>query len=158
MAEALHAAILRSTLPFAATPGGQTRGITGLSYCAVRQLTRRIGSALDVGFARLARAPGEAGTSTVARSAALAVLNGVLGDHLAATRNPLAIRMSLRHDGRSLRLERTALAMQYPHAQAHLVVLAHGLCMNDLQWARKGHDHGAALARDLACTPLYLHY
>jgi len=158
VAEALHAAILRSTLPFAATPGGQTRGITGLSYRAVRQLTRRIGSALDVGFARLARAPGEAGTSTVARSAALAVLNGVLGDHLAATRNPLAIRMSLRHDGRPLLLERTALAMKYPHAPAHLVVLAHGLCMNDLQWARKGHDHGAALARDLACTPLYLHY
>ena len=30
--------------------------------------------------------------------------------------------------------------------------------MNDLQWSRQGHDHGAALARDLGCTPLYLHY
>jgi pimeloyl-ACP methyl ester carboxylesterase len=30
--------------------------------------------------------------------------------------------------------------------------------MNDLQWHRKGHDHGAALARDLGFTPLYLHY
>ena len=30
--------------------------------------------------------------------------------------------------------------------------------MNDLQWKRKGHDHGAALARDLAYTPVYLHY
>jgi pimeloyl-ACP methyl ester carboxylesterase len=25
-------------------------------------------------------------------------------------------------------------------------------------WNRKGHDHGAALARDLGCTPVYLHY
>jgi pimeloyl-ACP methyl ester carboxylesterase len=37
-------------------------------------------------------------------------------------------------------------------------VLLHGLCMNDLQWKRKGHDHGVALAHDLAYTPVYLHY
>ncbi len=30
--------------------------------------------------------------------------------------------------------------------------------MNDLQWSRAGHDHGAALARDLGLTPLYLLY
>ena len=30
--------------------------------------------------------------------------------------------------------------------------------MSDLQWTRDGHDHGAALARDLAYTPVYLHY
>jgi pimeloyl-ACP methyl ester carboxylesterase len=30
--------------------------------------------------------------------------------------------------------------------------------MNDLSWRRKGHDHGAALARDLGYTPVYLHY
>ena len=30
--------------------------------------------------------------------------------------------------------------------------------MNDLQWNRDGHDHGAALARSLHATPLYLHY
>ena len=36
--------------------------------------------------------------------------------------------------------------------------MVHGLCMNDRQWMRDGHDHGEALARDLDCTPLYLHY
>jgi pimeloyl-ACP methyl ester carboxylesterase len=30
--------------------------------------------------------------------------------------------------------------------------------MNDLQWNRAGHDHGAALSHDLGLTPLYLHY
>ena len=30
--------------------------------------------------------------------------------------------------------------------------------MNDLQWSREGHDHGAALARELGFTPVYLHY
>jgi pimeloyl-ACP methyl ester carboxylesterase len=30
--------------------------------------------------------------------------------------------------------------------------------MNDLQWSRAGHDHGAALGSDLGLTPVYLHY
>ncbi len=37
-------------------------------------------------------------------------------------------------------------------------MLLHGLCMNDLQWQRAGHDHGEALARELGYTPVYLHY
>ena len=41
---------------------------------------------------------------------------------------------------------------------SRLVLLVHGLCMNDLQWQRAGHDHGEALARDLGCVPLYLRY
>ena len=39
-----------------------------------------------------------------------------------------------------------------------VLLLVHGLCLNDLQWSRDGHDHGQALARDLGCTPVYLHY
>lgn len=30
--------------------------------------------------------------------------------------------------------------------------------MNDLQWTRQGHDHGAALKRDLGYTAVYVHY
>ena len=30
--------------------------------------------------------------------------------------------------------------------------------MNDLQWRRNEHDHGAALAADAGFTPVYLHY
>ena len=54
--------------------------------------------------------------------------------------------------------EREPLAAAIPQAGGKLLVLLHGLCMNDLQWMRKGHDHGAALARDLGYTPVYLHY
>ena len=39
-----------------------------------------------------------------------------------------------------------------------IVVLVHGLCMNDLQWQRGGHDHGALLQRERGYTPVYLHY
>ncbi len=66
--------------------------------------------------------------------------------------------MRLRRDGHALRLQRAALAEALPAARSHIVVLAHGLCMNDLQWQRSSHHHGAALEQDLDCTPLYLHY
>jgi hypothetical protein len=39
-----------------------------------------------------------------------------------------------------------------------LLVLVHGLCMNDLQWRHGGHDHGEHLARALGYTPVYLRY
>ena len=83
----------------------------------------------------------------------LAALNGVLGDYLGETGNPLAIEMRLRHGGHPLELERQALRAALPQATRKLVVLVHGSCMNDRQWTRQGHDHGAALARDLGYTP-----
>ena len=92
------------------------------------------------------------------REAVVAALNGVLGDHLAATDNPLAITMAFRHAGRALVLERFAMRSRLPAATPRLLVLLHGLCMNDLQWQRAGHDHGDALARELGYTPIYLHY
>ena len=82
----------------------------------------------------------------------------MLGDYLAASDNPLAIAMRLRRGGIALPSEPESLAAAIPQAGGKLVVLVHGLCMNDLQWTRKGHDHGAALARDLGYTPVYLHY
>jgi pimeloyl-ACP methyl ester carboxylesterase len=39
-----------------------------------------------------------------------------------------------------------------------LLLLIHGLCMNDRQWTRSGHDHGRALARDHGFTPIHLLY
>jgi pimeloyl-ACP methyl ester carboxylesterase len=91
------------------------------------------------------------------REALLAALNGVLGDYLVETGNPLAIPMQLRRDGKPLALTREGLqAVESPSAK--LVVLAHGLCLGDLQWLRDGHDHGAALERDLGCARVYLRY
>jgi pimeloyl-ACP methyl ester carboxylesterase len=45
-----------------------------------------------------------------------------------------------------------------PDASRRIVVLVHGLCMNDLQWSRRNHDHGALLGRELGASTLYLHY
>ncbi len=133
------------------------RAITGLVYGSVRRVTRLVGASIDFALAPLAPLLGES-TPGFEREAVLAALNGVLGDYLQATGNPLAIQMWLRSGGRALELERQALRAALPEAGGKLLVLVHGSCMCDLQWTRKGHDHGAALARDLGYTPVYLHY
>jgi pimeloyl-ACP methyl ester carboxylesterase len=131
---------------------GWTTDITSLAYDSIRQVTFLVGRGLS-SFTLL---PSPA-TSSLERQAITAALNGVLGDYLAETGNPLAIRMSLRSHGRSLEIERNALrtALQ---PTGKVLLLVHGLCLNDLQWLRKRHDHGAALARELGYTPVYLRY
>jgi len=81
-----------------------------------------------------------------------------MGDHLAATGNPLAISMQLRRNGQPLTLARGALAAAVPPPRDKLLIVVHGLCLNDLQWTRKGRGFVTALARTLGYTPVYLHY
>ncbi len=155
--EAMHCNIASVPGLRAKSQRRRTHGITGLVYRSIRGIVGLAGYGLDRLLARLAPLLGEHSTWR-GRDPLIAALNGVLGDYLAASDNPLAITMRLRSGGIPLPDERATLATAIPQATGKLVVLLHGLCMNDLQWKRKGHDHGAALARDLAYTPVYLHY
>lgn len=157
--EAMHHEIARAPFPFllGRPSRGRTRGITGLVYRSIRGTARLLGLAYEAALDGLGPAPEER-SPTPRREAVLAALNGVVGDHLAATGNPLAIQMRLRRGGRALVLEPGALSRAIPDARPRVVVLVHGSCMDDLGWARGGHEHGAALARDLGGTPVYLRY
>lgn len=119
--------------------------ITDLVYRAVRGVTNLVGSGVDVVVASLTPFLGDSAPG-LQREAVVAALNGVVGDHLAATNNPLALHMALRppldgwHDGQVL------------------LVMVHGSSASDMQWRWEGHDHGVALAMELGFTPLYAHY
>lgn len=139
LVEAMHGAIAR--------PAG-TRGITGFVYKSIRGVTRLVGGGVDALLAML-KPTLRGKTSSPGREVVLAALNGVLGDYLAASGNPLAIEMSLRRNG---------IPLTPAKRGGKILVLVHGLCMSDLQWKRKGHDHGACLARDLGYAPVYVHY
>lgn len=152
--EDVHRAIAGVASPFSTPRPGRARGITGLVYRSVRRIIRTAGVGVDAVLTPLA--PLLSRYEVPHRDAALAVLNGVVGDHLAATGNPLAIPMHLRRDGQPLALDAAPLAP--PPVHGRLLILAHGLCMDDRGWQRDGHDHGAALARDLDYLPLYLRY
>ena len=157
LVEAMHHNIASIPGMLAEPKRDRTTGITRLVYRSIHGVIGLVGHGLDGLLARLEPMLGERSTS-LGREALLAALNGVLGDYLAASNNPLAITMGLRRGGIALPGERQPLAVAIPQAGGKLVVLLHGLCMNDLHWQRKGHDHGAALERDLAYTAVYLHY
>lgn len=158
LVEAMHHTITQRTGIVGTPPPGRTKGITGFVYRAVRGTTKLAGKGLDLMLHRLAGPATPSGPPNARREALLAVVNGLWGDHLAETGNPLAIPMTLRVGGHPLTLSRESLAAAFPQPGQRLLVLLHGLCMNDLQWSRNGHDHGAMLAREGGFTPLYLHY
>jgi len=158
LVETLHHNILRTPGVFGTATQAPTRGITGLVYRTIRGVTRLVGGSIDALLGQLTPLVGSAGSSSPEREAVLAALNGVIGDHLAHSGNPLAISMHFRRDGVALEPKRDALAKSIPDAGGRILLLIHGLCMSDLQWTRHGHNHGVALASDAGFTPIYLHY
>lgn len=86
----------------------------------------------------------------------LSAINGVIGDYLHTQQSPLSIAMTFRQHGNDIELD--ALAQQIVDSEGKLLIMVHGLCMNDVQWRQGEHDHGYHLANDLSCTTVYLHY
>ena len=161
LVEAVHAGIARPWRRRDAPDAERTRGIAARGYAGIRSLTRGIGGGAATALERLAPPPAEAIEPTPARLTALAALNAVLGDRLAAAGNPLALPMQLvREDGRPLPLplQAQALATASPQAGRRLLILVHGLGLHDGHWRHAGHDYGALLARTQGYTPLYLRY
>jgi len=144
----------------------QSGGLTGRIYRGVRGVTQLVGHGTDAVLGALLPLlddPAKHPESSPAREAVLAAINGVLGDKLLTMGNALAQPMELRHGGVALSMVPGNLAAQLqatPNTppSPHLLLLAHGLCMNDTQWRRAGHDHGEHLALALGCTPVYLRY
>jgi len=157
LVEALHRRIAAAPTRLGGPAGRAVDGITGGVYRTVRGVATLVGGGLDVALGRLAPLVRDV-PDTPTRVALVAALNGVLGDHLERTANPLAIQMRLRRDGVALDLDRGALAARIDRPASTAIVAVHGLCMGDLAWSRAGHDHAAALARDLGGTAVYLHY
>ncbi|MEO8121827.1 MAG: alpha/beta hydrolase, partial [Rhodoferax sp.] len=170
IAEGVHQSVWRTLgAPGGAMPG-QTRGLTGMVYKSVRGITQLLGLGVDTLLAKLQpllKSTDEAPPGTPQREAVLAALNGVMGDRLAASNNPLATPMTLRYRGEALNWQALPPA---PEVSGKVLLLIHGLCMNDLQWQtqrsglkgrkRQGQvrDHGEALASALGYTPIYLRY
>lgn len=161
--EGVHQSVLGTLgLPGGPQPG-RARGFTGLVYQSIRGVTRLVDAGLQAGLQRLepfidgAAHQGTDGAPGAQweRQAVLAALNGVMGDRLQSDNNPLCTRMGFYQGGQPL--DPAALGAT-GRATGKLLILVHGLCMNDLQWLHGGHDHGAYLARALGYTPVYLRY
>lgn len=148
--EAMHATIASGPAVLGRPLSGPARRVTGAIYGGIRGVVRLAGAGVDGALAAVAPM---LGSSEPPPGTARAILNGVVGDYLEETANPLAIPMSFTHNG--LPLDPSTIPVD---VTGKLLVLVHGSSMSDRQWLRKGHDHGAALARDLGYTPIYLRY
>lgn len=157
LVEAMHVAIAGGPAVLGQPWRGPVQRAVGPIYHVIRGVTQLVGDSIDLALAPLTALLGSS-IPGIEREAALGVLNGVLGDYLCERGNPLAIAMALRYRGEPLELTPEGVRGAIPGAGRKLVVLVHGLCMTDRQWTRGGHDHGAALARDLGYTPVYVHY
>lgn len=160
--EAMHHNIARIPGITPSKEDGRTNGITGLVYRTVHGVTQAVGTGIDSALVVLAPYLGDL-TDRFEREHIQSALNGVLGDHLLASNNPLAIHMQLRKNGTPLQLTAEALSAAIPNATGKIVVLVHGLCMNDRQWASKRedgtiHNHGLALQNECGFSAVYLHY
>ena len=160
--EGVHHSVLNTMgIPGHGTPG-RTRGVTGFVYRSIHGATSLLGKNLDAGLAGLEALLGDQGhgkPATPEREAFLAALNGIIGDRLLASDSPFAISMCLRHQDAVLN---EGAAGSIRAASGKVVLLIHGLCMNDLRsHARHRNqrpDHGEVLASELGYTPVYLRY
>jgi pimeloyl-ACP methyl ester carboxylesterase len=157
LVEAVHHIINRLGGLLGKSNQNQTTGITGMVYRHIRSVSGLVGGGTDLLLKKLSPLLGET-SSSIEREIILSVLNGVLGDHLAARENPLAIPMQFRRNGTPLTMDTQAVNKLVRQYDGKIVLMVHGSCMNDLQWNRCGHDHGAAIARDLGYLPIYLYY
>lgn len=155
--EAMHARIAGAALLRPAHREERAGGLTGFVYGTVRASLRLVGTGLEALFgATLPEDPDDTGPG--ARDALVAAINGVVGDHLARSDNPLATPMSLRRAGRPLPEDPAARAEALGEVEAGAVVLLHGLCMDDRCWARGGRDFAAEIGATCRLTPLTLRY
>ena len=160
LTEGVHQSVLRAMGGRRGAAPERTAGLTGMVYGSVRGVTGLVGHTLDTVLTGLTPLLSQATNGQMAdsheRSVALAVLNGVVGDHLAAHDNPLALPMTLRLNGQSWEPEHTSALGNHP--PTHVVLTIHGLCMTDTQWLAQGVDHGNHLADKLGAQRLSLRY
>lgn len=160
--EGVHQSVWRTLGAPSGTATADTRGLTGLIYQSIKGLTQLVGKSVTAALTRLEplldASLGQA-QETPEREAVLAALNGVMGDRLAHSHNPLATVMSLRYQGQELKPNSLAAQAQ---VTGKALLLIHGLCMNDLQWRSEAdgvtHSHGQSLADALGYTSIYLRY
>jgi pimeloyl-ACP methyl ester carboxylesterase len=160
LVEKVHHTIQLGHAPLGTSRAGNTSGLTGFVYRSIRSTTKLVGKGLDAGMIPVsALLPEQASSAT--RNAFVSAINGVYGDHLFATENPLAIRMKFLHAGQAFDPEKpveVSATEKDAALSGKILLFVHGLCLNEGHWTRDGFNHGQKLAAELGYTPLYLRY
>ncbi|MBI1193601.1 MAG: alpha/beta hydrolase [Bacteroidetes bacterium] len=136
---------------------GFVSAISAAVHKTLRFTARRVGSTLQDALNLLDQEQ-PTGIRFGNKRAMLAIANGVFGDYLLRNNNPLAQPMQVKFQETPLTPANVATALHDHAASGKIVLLVHGLCMDDAGWTRNDHNHGTALADAFGMTPLFLHY
>ncbi|SIS18975.1 lipase family alpha/beta hydrolase [Williamsia sterculiae] len=89
----------------------------------------------------------------------LGVVNGLIGDALAAEASPLAESMSVRVDNAAVAVRRSSLDAAFPDASERVVVFLHGLMETENAWRLgDGPGYGRRLHDDLDYSEVQIRY
>lgn len=145
--------------PGPAQPGHET--VERVVYTRVRAVGTAVATGAGLVAGSLAQRRRPLSQTPVGR-AALASLNGLIGDRLADADDPLAVPMALCVERRAVDRGPAALAAAYPQASRRVVLFAHGLMETERWWYRRdehgGVDFGSRLRDEFGWTPVYLRY
>ncbi|MEE4190184.1 MAG: hypothetical protein V2I66_01320, partial [Halieaceae bacterium] len=151
--ERMHEAIAAPPLPGLRGRPGAHGLIASSVYASIRGVNGLLRDAVDAGYGLVPHGT----VATLAESAeirAVSALNGAIGDYLEAEGNPLALPMTLLHDGRVLSPD--APTIPRSEVSLRLAVFVHGLGLSELSWNSPDIDN--ALQGELGLCPLYLRY
>lgn len=127
----------------------------------IRVASRAVSAAAAAGWADDAHEEIE---SRPGVASAIATINGLYGDQLAAHANKFAGSMQIRLNGNPVALTAESLAMAFPAPTGRVVVFMHGWCLTERSWSREprdgddGRTYGERLHEDQGFTPVYLRY
>ena len=134
-----------------------TSSLTKFTYGNIKKTTHVVGKRINKVLEKYASVMGEI-ELTNRRENRQSFLNGVIGDYLEENNNPLKITMQFRYQGSSIFINKENLAKKYPVIKSKVLLMIHGLCLNDSHWNINEHNHGEKLAKELGFTPIYLYY
>lgn len=152
IAESLHQNIL--SVGGFLNKNQQTSGLTGFVYRSVRFVANTGFQSADWAIRQVSPLLPEVAENQ-RRMRWLSMLNGVLGDHLVDSGNPLALSMVMVNVQQECTLQQAV--EQWSDTSKNPLLMVHGLCLNEQCWQAPGR-HGEMLAGLGHHAPLYLRY
>jgi pimeloyl-ACP methyl ester carboxylesterase len=167
----LHEAIASRTFEILGSAAAPVRAAhDGITRAVYKGLETGLHAASSTGSAALSlRSEGSSSriADTPSGARALAVINGLYGDHLHERGSSFSFEMQVRRDGRAVPLTRDSLADAFPDATSRIAVFIHGLFESDESWncpasaagdPEERLNFGECLQREVGLTPILLRY
>ena len=153
--ERMHRTIQIAPGPLGKQQEDRTSGITGFVYRRVRDGFSLASGTLDFALRQLAAHMPQDADRSPDGLRTLGILNGLHGDHLERTDNPLALAMRLEAAASDAPDVESA---GKPDAGQRRLIFIHGLCMSPGGWQRDCFNYGATLARTGDWAQAWLRY